>query len=164
MNAAREWPAILQFGTGATIDEPLIEKHYRRLARKYHPDTGGSTEQMQQLNLAKQMALEWVRKERQKVATLQNSALRQQEMMAHLQQMNNAMQQQMQSMYSDLLGQMGAQSAQSYGFAANVAANAQAQASASNAVADYLHTKKEEEKPHPREWWHFWKRNSEGRP
>jgi len=66
MDAAKEWPRILDFGTGATITEDLVESRYRKLAKKYHPDAGGSNEDMQQLNLAKQFALRWIANEKQR--------------------------------------------------------------------------------------------------
>lgn len=66
MDAAKEWPSILNFGTGATITGDLVESHYRKLAKKYHPDAGGSNEDMQQLNLAKQLALRWIANEKQR--------------------------------------------------------------------------------------------------
>jgi DnaJ-class molecular chaperone len=67
MNAVREWPAILGFDTGATITESVVEKNYRRMAKKYHPDAGGTNEQMVELNEAKRLALEWIAKERRRL-------------------------------------------------------------------------------------------------
>lgn len=64
MDAQKEWPSILKFGTGDTVTVRLVEQRYRQLAKKYHPDAGGSDEDMQQLNLAKQLALKWIENER----------------------------------------------------------------------------------------------------
>ncbi len=66
MNAEREWPSILQFGTGATITEALVERQYKKHAKKYHPDCGGTVDDMQQLNAAKQLALKWIETERKR--------------------------------------------------------------------------------------------------
>lgn len=66
MDATKEWPAILKFGNGATITEELVSQHYRDQAKKYHPDAGGIDADMQQLNLAKQLALKWIAGERQR--------------------------------------------------------------------------------------------------
>ena len=64
MNAKTEWPQILAFDSGATITEELVDKHYRQIAKIYHPDAGGSNEAMVEVNLAKKYALEWIERER----------------------------------------------------------------------------------------------------
>jgi DnaJ-class molecular chaperone len=92
MEATKDWPSILQFETGATITEAEVEKHYRQVAKKAHPDTGGSNEEMTQVNLAKQIALDWITKERAKVAAREQEArfwaTQQQHANAAMQQMN----------------------------------------------------------------------------
>lgn len=66
MNAEMEWPSILEFDTGTTITARLVEQRYRKLAKKYHPDAGGSDADMQQLNIAKNLALKWIATERKR--------------------------------------------------------------------------------------------------
>lgn len=46
----RQWWEILQCVSGAPIEE--IEAHYKILARQNHPDNGGSTEKMAEINAA----------------------------------------------------------------------------------------------------------------
>jgi curved DNA-binding protein CbpA len=70
IEAAKDWPRILQFGTGDTITEAEVEKRYRQVAKKAHPDAGGSNEAMTQVNLAKELALRWVAKERDRISAL----------------------------------------------------------------------------------------------
>lgn len=51
---------ILDLGTPSDEGAPStddIERAYRELARKYHPDVGGSTQQMAELNAAREQAL-----------------------------------------------------------------------------------------------------------
>lgn len=67
MNATKEWPKILGFADGSTVDEKTVEQNYRRQAKVLHPDVGGSVDDMQQLNLAKSLALKWVECERRKL-------------------------------------------------------------------------------------------------
>ena len=44
-----------------TLDE--LKKQYRRLAMKYHPDMGGSTEAMQQINAEHDALFEMLKKQ-----------------------------------------------------------------------------------------------------
>ena len=67
MNAKTEWPQILAFDVGATVTEELVDKHYRQIAKIYHPDAGGSNEAMVEVNLAKKYALEWIERERRRI-------------------------------------------------------------------------------------------------
>jgi len=53
----RAWREVLGFATGATVDKPSIEAFYREKAKKAHPDAGGSTAAMAELNQAKEQAL-----------------------------------------------------------------------------------------------------------
>lgn len=67
MNAAKEWPKILGFADGSTVDEKAVDQHYRQRAKVLHPDVGGSVDDMQQLNLARGLALDWVERERHRL-------------------------------------------------------------------------------------------------
>jgi hypothetical protein len=51
----KHWRDILQLGAHPTRHE--IEANYRRLSRDRHPDRGGTTEQMAELNNARDTAL-----------------------------------------------------------------------------------------------------------
>jgi hypothetical protein len=51
------WREVLGFAAGATVDKPSIEAFYRDKAKKAHPDAGGSTAAMSELNQAKEQAL-----------------------------------------------------------------------------------------------------------
>lgn len=53
----RSWREVLGFAVGATADKPSIEAFYREKAKKAHPDAGGSTAAMAELNQAKSEAL-----------------------------------------------------------------------------------------------------------
>lgn len=53
----RNWAAVLEIGAGAAISREVIEKAYLRLARQRHPDAGGSTAAMAELNAARDDAL-----------------------------------------------------------------------------------------------------------
>lgn len=53
----RSWREVLGFAAGAAADKPSIEAFYREKAKKAHPDTGGSTAAMAELNQAKSEAL-----------------------------------------------------------------------------------------------------------
>lgn len=53
--APPHWSDILGVARGATIDQ--IQKAYRELAMKRHPDRGGSQEQMAELNRARDAAV-----------------------------------------------------------------------------------------------------------
>lgn len=56
-NAAIDWRAVLDFGPGqVTVDD--VQAKYRLLARKAHPDAGGSEVEMSRLNVARDAALE----------------------------------------------------------------------------------------------------------
>lgn len=56
----RGWREVLQVPPGTTADRKDIETLYRNLAKKAHPDTGGSAAQMAELNRAREEALEEV--------------------------------------------------------------------------------------------------------
>lgn len=51
----RAWWAVLELQASATTAQ--INDAYRRLARKHHPDNGGSNEAMAELNVARDQAL-----------------------------------------------------------------------------------------------------------
>lgn len=51
----KHWSDILQVGRSATRD--VIEANYKRLARDHHPDSGGTTERMAEINNARETAL-----------------------------------------------------------------------------------------------------------
>jgi DnaJ domain len=53
--ARRAWTEVLQLSANATKEQ--IEAAYRQAAKKAHPDSGGSSEAMQELNDAKREAL-----------------------------------------------------------------------------------------------------------
>lgn len=142
MNAVREWPTILQFGTGETISETLVEKKYRQLAKKYHPDAGGTDAEMQELNHAKQLALAWIVRERQRLvlAERQTRQAPNMEAMHRVAQQYSAANQQQTAWWMNGMGGLGAASA------------AQGMADVSRAMADFLgQTKpKGEIKPEPK--------------
>ncbi|EFO33961.1 heat shock protein DnaJ domain-containing protein [Roseibium sp. TrichSKD4] len=54
------WLMALNIGPGTTPDKSIIEEAYRQLAKKHHPDAGGSDERMAELNRARTEALEAV--------------------------------------------------------------------------------------------------------
>lgn len=54
------WREVLEYGN-PPADRERIDRHYRILARTAHPDAGGTTEQMVQLNRAREQALSEVR-------------------------------------------------------------------------------------------------------
>lgn len=54
--APRGWREVMGFGPGAA-DREAIETRFRQLAIRAHPDAGGSTEAMSELNLARAAAL-----------------------------------------------------------------------------------------------------------
>jgi hypothetical protein len=146
MDAQKEWPSILEFGTGDSITVRLVEQRYRQLAKKYHPDAGGSDEDMQQLNLAKQLALKWIETERER----QEQAKRVVSSTAYAQQAMNQFNQA--NIY---------QQQQVAGWAAHMAG----QAAAWNAVADVLQAKREaQKKPEPTPtWWERMKQKVSGK-
>lgn len=49
---------VLRLSMSATL--PEVKKSYRELAFKYHPDTGGDTYQMQILNAANSIVMNWL--------------------------------------------------------------------------------------------------------
>lgn len=55
------WRDVLGFPPGSPISEPLITDAYRRAASKAHPDRGGSTAAMQEVNAARDAALKEIR-------------------------------------------------------------------------------------------------------
>lgn len=52
----KNWRSVLGFAAGERPDAATIEARYRRLAMDAHPDRGGSTERMAQLNKARDEA------------------------------------------------------------------------------------------------------------
>lgn len=52
-SGARPWRQVLGFGQSHHVTAQDIDAAYRRLAVKAHPDQGGSTEQMAELNRAR---------------------------------------------------------------------------------------------------------------
>lgn len=54
---SKSWRDVLGFPPGSPISEPLITDAYRRAAAKAHPDRGGSTAAMQEVNAARDAAL-----------------------------------------------------------------------------------------------------------
>jgi hypothetical protein len=114
---AVNWPVVLQV-QGKPVDAQIIERQYRLLARKRHPDAGGSNEAMTELNLAKESALKWVAEQIQrqqqaeaaKVAASQAEAVYHQIYAQQMQAMANAYQQQWANMAQGLggLGNMNA--------------------------------------------------------
>jgi hypothetical protein len=142
MNAAQEWPSILQFGAGDTISEELVEQRYKRLAHKYHPDAGGNNEDMTQLNLAKKLALAWIEKERRKqvdAATAQRDAV-----FAAAQRSAKQQQDISAAFWNQMAGQAQAQSYWQQTMGAQAYANASGWASS---VADESAKPKEEPAP-----------------
>lgn len=57
-NQERQWWDILQVNRAAT--RATIELNYKRLAQDYHPDRGGSSNKMAELNTARDQALKEV--------------------------------------------------------------------------------------------------------
>lgn len=115
MDAQKEWPSILEFQTGETVTVRLVEQRYRQLAKKYHPDAGGSDEDMQQLNLAKLLALKWIENERNRQEQARRVAAQVAAAQRGIQQLNQSyayQQQQMadwaQSMYAKSYAAAGA--------------------------------------------------------
>ncbi len=53
----RTWREVLGISPNLTPSAGTIEDHFRRLAKKLHPDAGGSNEQMAELNEARAAAL-----------------------------------------------------------------------------------------------------------
>ena len=53
----RQWREVLGFPPGAVPNRDGIESAFRNKAKSAHPDTGGSTEAMAELNAARQTAL-----------------------------------------------------------------------------------------------------------
>lgn len=43
---------VLGFSAGEQLDATIVKARHRELARKHHPDRGGSVEKMQQINVA----------------------------------------------------------------------------------------------------------------
>lgn len=56
-NRPRPWRAVLEIDANAQVTAVLIETAYRRLAKKAHPDAGGSHAAMAELNSARDEAL-----------------------------------------------------------------------------------------------------------
>jgi DnaJ-class molecular chaperone len=54
---ARSWRAALDIPVDAQASRPMIETRYRDLAKRLHPDAGGSTAAMAELNAARDQAL-----------------------------------------------------------------------------------------------------------
>lgn len=53
----RSWRDVLGFHPGTYVTERDVEEAFKRLAQERHPDKGGSTEAMAELNIARQQAL-----------------------------------------------------------------------------------------------------------
>jgi hypothetical protein len=54
MQAQREWEQrVAERGEQQKVREEIIRAGYKTLAKKHHPDTGGSTQQMVKLNRAR---------------------------------------------------------------------------------------------------------------
>ncbi|TIL34258.1 J domain-containing protein [Mesorhizobium sp.] len=53
----RSWRQVLEIVTSGPVTTDNVESAYRRLAKKAHPDVGGSTAAMAELNTAKTEAL-----------------------------------------------------------------------------------------------------------
>jgi len=54
---SRSWRVVLDIPGGATVSRTMIETRYRDLAKQRHPDAGGSTAAMAELNAARDAAL-----------------------------------------------------------------------------------------------------------
>lgn len=52
----RPWWAVMGW-TGPVLEKPVIEARYKELAKKCHPDAGGSQEAMAELNRARDEAM-----------------------------------------------------------------------------------------------------------
>ena len=61
------------FASCTTIEE--LRKHYRRLAVQYHPDPGGDTETMQQINAEYDKAFEALKNRHNTQATVSGSRI-----------------------------------------------------------------------------------------
>lgn len=53
----RTWRDVLKIGPGVIVTEAVIQNQYRLLARKAHPDAGGSDAAMAELNRARDEAI-----------------------------------------------------------------------------------------------------------
>lgn len=53
----RPWRAVFCWTESAPVTRALVEERYRQLARERHPDRGGSSEAMAELNAAREAAL-----------------------------------------------------------------------------------------------------------
>lgn len=51
--------ALAELGIGIRVDRDTVNRAFRQLAAKHHPDSGGDHAGMQQINLARERALEW---------------------------------------------------------------------------------------------------------
>ncbi len=56
LEAPRAWQSVLGIGPGEMVDTAKIESRYRELAKKFHPDHGGSAALMSELNIARDQA------------------------------------------------------------------------------------------------------------
>lgn len=54
---APDWRVVLSLPSGVSLDKDAIEHAYKTLARRHHPDHGGSTQAMAELNSARDAAL-----------------------------------------------------------------------------------------------------------
>lgn len=50
---ARSWRDVLGFGNEVVVTKEMIDSHYRELARHAHPDRGGDTNRMAEINGAR---------------------------------------------------------------------------------------------------------------
>ena len=53
----KHWREVLKLGNDSRIDSTMIDRAYRDLAKRAHPDAGGSAERMAELNNARDTAL-----------------------------------------------------------------------------------------------------------
>jgi DnaJ-class molecular chaperone len=102
------WAAILEV-QGKQINAEIIDRQYRLLAKKRHPDAGGSNEAMTELNLAKNSALKWIA-DQLLIARQAEAAKKAAEQASHFFQ--NAYMQQMANSQSQYAAQMQQQMSQ----------------------------------------------------
>lgn len=58
--AEQDWQNVLELGELLQPTRDDVEKAYRRLASKHHPDRGGDSARMAAINKARDQALEWL--------------------------------------------------------------------------------------------------------
>jgi hypothetical protein len=62
LSAEVDWREVLGLDPDMPVDEQVIERAFRARALSAHPDTGGSHEAMAELNAARDLALNYLRK------------------------------------------------------------------------------------------------------